>query len=319
MKHTLRKETNCLNCGGEVTGRFCPDCGQENTPPRESFGYLVYHFFSDFTHFDTKFFSSFKYLCFKPGFLTREYLAGKRLKYLPPVRMYIFISFVFFLVMSLLPKKSDEGIIHVKYNNAADSSGRVTDAALPKQSGEDSILLKEMVDFMKADFKTVKEFDSAYAKLHAGKKVSKIGKTVKRTIVKWKEKYGDNWGEAFEEKLKHMVPKLMFILLPFFALILKLFYRKPYQYIDHAIFSLHFHSFAFLFLLLINLLDRLLPLSFFGLLVIPVIVIYLVAALKRMYGRSLIRSSLRGLLILSLYGAVIGLVALFAIVYTAFV
>ena len=94
-----RKEKICLNCGSEVYGRYCHVCGQENVEPNESFGHLVRHFFEDITHFDGKFFTTLKYLLFKPGFLSKEYIAGKRVRYLHPIRMYVFTSFIFFFVI----------------------------------------------------------------------------------------------------------------------------------------------------------------------------------------------------------------------------
>jgi hypothetical protein len=93
-----RSEKICLNCGSELTGRFCHNCGQENLEPKESFSHLVRHFFEDFTHFDGKFFRTIKVLLLKPGFLTEEYLKGKRASYLNPIRMYLFISAAFFLI-----------------------------------------------------------------------------------------------------------------------------------------------------------------------------------------------------------------------------
>src|SRR5476651_1345786 len=100
MKHSnLRHDKTCLNCGTEVQERFCTHCGQENTEPKESFGHLLRHFFADVTHYDSQFFTTLKYLIFRPGFLTVQYNAGKRLSYLNPIRMYIFISAVFFLVL----------------------------------------------------------------------------------------------------------------------------------------------------------------------------------------------------------------------------
>lgn len=99
----IRKETNCLNCGAEVTDRFCSHCGQENTEPRESFWQLLVHFFNDFTHFDGKFFSTIRVLLLKPGKLTNEYIAGKRASFLHPIRMYLFISFAFFIFQYFVP------------------------------------------------------------------------------------------------------------------------------------------------------------------------------------------------------------------------
>ncbi|MFI5131717.1 MAG: DUF3667 domain-containing protein, partial [Chitinophagales bacterium] len=99
MSHLAeRKEKDCLNCGTIIQGRYCHVCGQENLEPKESFWHLVTHFFYDITHFDGKFFTTLKDLLFKPGFLTREYMKGRRVNYLNPIRMYVFTSAIFFLV-----------------------------------------------------------------------------------------------------------------------------------------------------------------------------------------------------------------------------
>lgn len=93
-----RKEKICLNCNAAIHGRYCHVCGQENLEPREPFWVLATHFIYDITHFDGKFFSILKWLLFKPGFLSREYLKGRRASYLHPIRLYVFTSAVFFLV-----------------------------------------------------------------------------------------------------------------------------------------------------------------------------------------------------------------------------
>jgi Protein of unknown function (DUF3667) len=93
-----RKEKNCLNCNAQVYGKYCHICGQENIEPKESAWHLISHFFQDITHFDGKFFSSLKWLIFKPGFLSREYMVGRRASYLNPVRFYVFSSALFFLI-----------------------------------------------------------------------------------------------------------------------------------------------------------------------------------------------------------------------------
>lgn len=92
-----REQKSCLNCNATVHGRFCHICGQENIEPRESVWHLINHFFQDITHFDGKFFSTLKYLLFRPGHLSREYMMGRRNSYLNPIRMYVFTSAFFFL------------------------------------------------------------------------------------------------------------------------------------------------------------------------------------------------------------------------------
>lgn len=93
-------------------GRYCHVCGQENIEPKESFWHLVTHFVYDVTHFDGKFFSTLKYLLFKPGFLSHEYLRGRRAAYLHPIRMYVFTSAFFFLIFFSI--NGDEEIVKVK-------------------------------------------------------------------------------------------------------------------------------------------------------------------------------------------------------------
>ena len=98
MSHAKeRKDKNCLNCNAMVAGRFCQVCGQENIETHETFRHLAGHFISDIFHFDGLFFSTAKYLLFKPGFLTYEYMRGRRASYLNPIKMYFFVSAVFFL------------------------------------------------------------------------------------------------------------------------------------------------------------------------------------------------------------------------------
>lgn len=98
MSHSKeRHEKICLNCNAALHGRFCHVCGQENIEPKETVWGLVSHFFYDITHFDGKFFSTTRYLITRPGFLPKEYIEGRRTRYLHPIRMYVFTSALFFL------------------------------------------------------------------------------------------------------------------------------------------------------------------------------------------------------------------------------
>src|SRR5690606_28206355 len=88
---------------------------------RQSFGHLVAHFAEDFTHYDSGFWKTIKHLLFRPARLTKEYLMGKRQEYVPPVKLYIFISFITFLLPALLPdfnksKENDSAFIEIKTN-----------------------------------------------------------------------------------------------------------------------------------------------------------------------------------------------------------
>lgn len=98
MSHSKeRAEKDCLNCGAAVYGKFCHICGQENIETKETFWSLITHFIYDITHFDGKFFSTLKNLLFKPGFLSYQYIIGRRNSYLNPIKMYVFTSAFFFI------------------------------------------------------------------------------------------------------------------------------------------------------------------------------------------------------------------------------
>lgn len=113
-----RKEKICLNCGAALHGRFCHYCGQENIEPKDSFWHLVTHFVYDIIHFDGKFFSTLKYLLFRPGFLSHEYLRGRRADYLHPIRMYVFTSAFFFLIFFSFYQKVEDIEIKEKKETA---------------------------------------------------------------------------------------------------------------------------------------------------------------------------------------------------------
>jgi len=137
-----RKEKSCLNCGTAVYGRFCHVCGQENIEPKESFWQLVTHFMYDITHFDGKFFSTLKYLLFRPGFLSHEYLRGRRSYYLHPIRMYVFTSAFFFLIFFSFNQEEEV----IKINETQPSAASV----LKKLEKNRHALLKELNDSMPA-------------------------------------------------------------------------------------------------------------------------------------------------------------------------
>src|SRR5690606_38451168 len=110
MQHRPRADKTCLNCRRVVPERYCTHCGQENIQPRKSFHYLFTHFVEDLVHYDSSFYKTVKALLFRPGRLTNEYLIGKRKTYVPPVKLYIFISFLCFFILSFMTGGDDEPV-----------------------------------------------------------------------------------------------------------------------------------------------------------------------------------------------------------------
>jgi len=284
MSHNKeRAEKTCLNCGTQLYGRYCHLCGQENIEPKENFTHLVNHFFQDVTHFDGKFFSTLKLLLFKPGFLSKEYLKGKRADYLHPVRMYIFTAFVFFLV--LFSSRQPMHVVAIDNKNVVAPKDKVVFQSMDSTRS-----------FFNLDFSgqpaTVKEYDSLQSKLPVQKRDNWfVSSLVKKSILLG----GEEFEKEIVENFTHDIPKMMFVFLPLVALVLQLLYirrRKEFYYVSHGIFVIHFYIAAYILMLvslLFGLLQSISHWRIFGLFqVISILAIffYLYKAMRNFYYQS---------------------------------
>ncbi len=283
-KNPLRTDKTCLNCRYVVQDRFCPNCGQENTDTRKTFYHLFVHFFEDLTHYENAFWKTIRNLLFKPSALTKEYLSGKRLSYLAPVRLYIFISFVTFFAFAIIPdseEKSDGNFIKInetgkkaiEQEKNADYQRRVKKVDQMLQMGainqkEADSIKKEIAiasnkmakkSFMNFGYKSVEEIDSLYKYGKGEDEMSEIEYTLARKAQLVNENNtGDEIGHKFKESFIHNFPKVLFIYMPIFAVFLWLFHnKKRWYYFDHGIFTLHYFSFLLLIALLLFILNRL--------------------------------------------------------------
>ncbi|MFT4661776.1 MAG: putative RNA-binding Zn-ribbon protein involved in translation (DUF1610 family) [Patiriisocius sp.] len=98
MSKKLRKSASCYNCDTVLghSENYCPNCGQENHSRQASTRILISDFLNDYLAFDSKLFRSVIPLVSKPGFITKEYLDGKRQRFIPPIRVFLFLSFIYF-------------------------------------------------------------------------------------------------------------------------------------------------------------------------------------------------------------------------------
>ncbi|MBC7904972.1 MAG: DUF3667 domain-containing protein [Gemmatimonadaceae bacterium] len=292
MSHNKeRSEKICLNCNAELNGRYCHLCGQENTEPKESFWSLITHYAYDITHFDGKFFSTVKYLVTKPGFLSSEFMAGRRASYLHPIRMYVFTSAFFFLIFFSLYKFENVNLAGgTKLTPAAIDSIRnveveVQEALLlgAKTQKDSAKILASINKIRRNDYRVVTVKDSA------GKKFKKpVGFTYDESKYETQAAYDsaqralpeedrDSWLErkmmtrriaifqkyngdgqailsAWYNRFMHSFPQLFFISLPIYAFGLYLLYARrtrDFYYTNHIIFTLHLYIFTYLMLLLL--------------------------------------------------------------------
>src|SRR4026209_2435112 len=93
----------CRNCGAELLGRFCHQCGQKAIASRVSVRDFLHEAADELAHLDGKIFQTLKLLLLKPGLLTVEHLQGRRVRYVPPLRLYLSCSLLFFALSAMTP------------------------------------------------------------------------------------------------------------------------------------------------------------------------------------------------------------------------
>ena len=215
-----RTETNCQNCGTEVKGKFCPNCGQENIEVRENFFQVAVEYVSDSFSFDSKVLRSLIPLITKPGFLTQEYWDGKRIRYIHPLRIFFYVTVVFALSTTYLyeihgDKLKDSMVLGDKNMAKIDSSYL---ANLPDTA-------KVMIPGLNQAFK-----------------VSEI-KEAKTRDARMLRKFKQSLDLIFIN-LKYVT----FFMLPVYALIFWMFYRKRREFfVDHLIYTIHLQTFIYCF------------------------------------------------------------------------
>ncbi|MBT1690725.1 DUF3667 domain-containing protein [Dawidia soli] len=270
MSHKkYRTETNCLNCGADVTRKFCPECGQENIELRDSFVHVVGHFVADYLHYDSKFFKGLLPLFTKPGYLTHQYLEGKRVSNIHPLRLFFFCTIIMVLISNLYYHKFEHSI-------------------------RDEIITQEKVSASDSTQATPK-------KRPYGIRITTTddGKNGEKTPEQMMQDARAGLAEFF-----HNIKYISFFLLPVYALIFKLFYvRRKTYYVDHLIYTMHLQSFVYILVsLLLALLLWVVPgwrghtsLPFVG-----IVCLYVALSLRRVYEQAWWKSILKAVLAVGL-------------------
>lgn len=315
------EEVSCKNCEHSFKGNFCPNCGQSIKEIDQPFSFVIYDFMGTMFAFDSRFFRSLFTIIAKPGQITSDFVAGKRAKYMPPFRFYIFISFVFFfLLTSTLKNKVGE----FERNSTIDSlkvslnedAQVVLDSLNTQLSSPD--IIGEVLDDTIQNINSVKEIgDLLLAEIEKDSSFSESG--TGRIVSQFKK--AKEYPEIYITKYFKYFSWALFFLMPVFALILKLLYSsQKSNYIRHFIFSVNLHAFIFFVLTIILLAHLLFTGPIVGIfnylaLIIP---IYLVMGMKKFYQQKTGKTILKAFLISAIYNFVI-LAALFVIAYYAFI
>jgi hypothetical protein len=270
----------CENCQTELIGRYCHNCGQDGIPPKKSFTEIIAFILGSIFNWDNKFFLTLKYLIYKPGYLARAYVEGKRTKYVSPVKIFLFSSFIFYILFStLFLKPFKKEIRLLEWNKINDSTyvlyqantliGTFVIQQNNKSESEDGTFQKQ-------------------EKLFSNDKLQEAN-------------FIQSFLLDFTDRLNNNFTYFFWISLPFFALALKIvFLKHKLYYWDHFICSITLYSFFIISFIiyfpLIELLslvsaNRMIYIFTWG--VVMLDALYLLLALKTFYQLGTIRAILK--------------------------
>ncbi|WP_210462317.1 DUF3667 domain-containing protein [Rufibacter roseolus] len=325
-KH-LRKYSVCTNCDFEFAqaqpDNFCPRCGQENHDLNVPFKHVALELLEGTIHYDSKFWITLKYLLFYPGKLTNEFHRGRRMGYVPPIRLYVFISFVFFFLLSLRigHVEGGEQIIGKQLRKAPMQVDSLITQATPQTPDSIRNIVRERLEEKNLKMDSLLVADSKaeqynFATLdsippHASNaqldsaltafKVKQHNWFTRGVLQKSADFQRLTRNELIAKGLKYL-SLMMFVLMPVFALLLKLvFYRAKRFYMEHLIFSIHLHCFYFvLYILYMLTLYLFTSIDLFGW-VNLLGFLYLFFGLRRVFKRGYLRTFFNMATLLFLY------------------
>ena len=250
----------CRNCAAPLEGEYCSRCGQREGRADVHFSEAIGELADDVVAWDSRLWRTLSPLVFKPGYLTAEFIAGRKARYVAPFRLYLIISFILFLVIS--------GTGHNISMVREDSSGEVVVAP---------VVIDDPNAVTAADMSSDTGIDIELADENSPQWLQDLEPRLESNLDTIKQEPGD-----FLDKIIERLPQTMFFMLPLFALLLRLCYLfSPFHYLQHLVFALHYHSFFYLLYLITTIIELLgLPA---GDIIFLLFLVYLPLALRRAY------------------------------------
>ncbi|MDH5584569.1 MAG: DUF3667 domain-containing protein [Gammaproteobacteria bacterium] len=272
----------CLNCGTRLRGQYCGNCGQRSRSRLISIWQLLREAFGDLFELDSRLWRTVVPLLTRPGRLTRDYLEGRRARYMPPFRTYLVLSVIFFLVAFFDPQ-SFKQIIDPDPQPTAEEIAQKKETAEAAAAAEELRLeeARKRLEALEAEGKIPPEVVAQVGAANSGFSIN-FGDSEKddgsqffgdcenatisgdEDLPEWiKKRFTDErvkeicernnarGQENFVDAIADDIPVSLIVLLPLMALVLKLLYPLSRRYfVEHLLFFVHFHAFFFLMLVL---------------------------------------------------------------------
>ncbi|MCP4271593.1 MAG: DUF3667 domain-containing protein [Gammaproteobacteria bacterium] len=320
----------CLNCVAPLKGPYCHNCGQPDRHFIRFFPKVLWDMVNEAFDFDSKVFRTILPLLFSPARLTMEYIAGRRARYVNPLRLYIITSVLFFITVNIL----EESINIITVDNEHSGIHITDDSEDMPGTGVEKATSSENDPANKEDEQLDIILDNGeewhpetnpitFADTFSEETTKEINQFLWPMAKKLENAINDDPSVLIDEFL-NTIPQMMFILLPLFALLLKLTYiYKKHYYMEHLILALHSHSFIFLTLMIIMLLnivsDNIEPDSWLmSSITISKVVLYiwipinLYLSQKRLYAQGYFLTTIKYIFVASLYWMLLGVTAMLA-------
>ncbi|HTW33548.1 MAG TPA: DUF3667 domain-containing protein [Rhizomicrobium sp.] len=299
----------CTNCAAPLIGPYCAACGQPIETHRRSVLHLLHDFVKDVASFDSRILRTARALLFNPGELPLAFREGRTQPYVPAVRLYLFVSLAFFVILGFthiaivqfVPEAHLEKVVVINGQHYLVTPGdndpddkakapRWLDLTKPHYSMSANNMIffaregayhSNVPDAAVRDIESKIDHESGTAR---DPKAIWFKTTVRRTMESLAKDPA-----ALNGALTAWIPRALFFLLPAFALLVAVFYwrqRKKFYFVDHLVFSLSFHTFAFAFLLIAAGLAQFMSGYAVATITAVVLSLYLLLAMKRFYAQN---------------------------------
>jgi hypothetical protein len=292
----------CPNCDAAVSGHFCHQCGQETVLHPPSTREFLHEFIGHYVALEGKLWKSLGLLLFRPGRLTLEYIKGRRVRYVQPLRLYLTFSLIFFAVM--------------KYNGHEDSTAH--DKAGPEHpvtasAGRDGAPEKKP-GLVEEDRPGEFEDGSKWIREWLGNYNPRLAAVAGDKVDHFGHLSGEDKGKVLTAAFYSYVPYAIFFMMPLFALYLKVLYLgSGRRYGEHLLFALHANGFAFLAMSLMMLAPP--GFGWVKWLLGLWLAFYLPTAMRRVYGGSRTLTALRWIVLMFLHLVTLGLAIAAAVAF----
>lgn len=281
------RSTRCRNCGADAPGHYCANCGQETTVDLPSAGLFLREAAGRYIPLDSRLWRSLQALLFRPGYLTREYFAGRRRRYVRPARLFVALSIVFFAILRF----SAGPPVMIIDTRGGQERAQADREALAESANTEAQAIGVHVD---RDFNL--SFDAGSWPQLA---------PLRSRLDAFNRLPREEKSERLLSGFLRYAPYAAIGLLPVFALLLKIAYaggrrrhpHRPRKYAAHLVFGAHNHAFLFMAAALIALI-HFWPLRATLLLWM---IVYMLLSMRVVYGGGWMGVVLRAVAVVAVY------------------